>query len=369
MLQNRVHFLWQDPDAVRGFRTGVSLHSHTMHSQECLSFLPRYLHPVPVLSQALRKYEQPQGTVDFARAYWTPPLAPAAALRLEREQIVRLSLQPVVSLTDHDDIEAGASLQSAAAGGEVPISVEWTVPYAESILHFGIHNLPQYQARQWMEILARHTANADPAALPEVLRELAQLPEVLIVFNHPFWLEEGIEEAGHRRALCRLLDECLEWIHAFELNGTRGWRENAAVCNLARAHGRPLISGGDRHGSEPSACLNLTNAGTFAEFISEIRQGSSTLLFMPQYREPMAMRVLEACWDILRPYPEYPERERWIDRVFYRGSDGTARPLSTWKDEIPWLLDALTGVVQACATTPLRAAMRLFLTERGEILR
>jgi hypothetical protein len=32
-----------------------------------------------------------------------------------------------------------------------------------------------------------------------------------------------------------------------------------------------IISGGDRHGCEPSAVLNLTNAKTFSEFIDEIR--------------------------------------------------------------------------------------------------
>ncbi len=31
-----------------------------------------------------------------------------------------------MSLTDHDNIEAGASLQVSASADEVPISVEWT---------------------------------------------------------------------------------------------------------------------------------------------------------------------------------------------------------------------------------------------------
>jgi hypothetical protein len=41
----------------RQFRTGVSLHSHTMHSLESLSFIPRY--PPPPLTQAFGIAEKP----------------------------------------------------------------------------------------------------------------------------------------------------------------------------------------------------------------------------------------------------------------------------------------------------------------------
>lgn len=53
-----------------------------------------------------------------------------------------------------------------------------------------------------------------------------------------------------------------------------------------------VISGGDRHACEPSACINLTNAASFAEFASKVRAGLSAL--MPQYREPMPLRMLGA---------------------------------------------------------------------------
>src|SRR4029077_20345185 len=128
------------------------------------------------------------------------------------------------------------------------------------------------------------------------------------------------------------------------------------------------ISGGDRHACEPNGNLNVTNAQSFPEFVAEIRQGSSTLLFMPQYREPLGLRILEAGWDILRPYPEYPGRERWTDRIFYRGEDGTAAPLSViWQGSGPRWLACAAGAVQLLAGTRLRPAMRLFLSERGEL--
>jgi len=373
MNGSNVHFIWQDPSAIRNFRVGMCLHGHTMHSQECLWFLPRYLRQVPGLAPLVQRYQQPgaggNASIDFSRAFWTPPLSPAAALRLEQEQIGRLALEPIVSLTDHDDIEAGTVLQVTANRQQVPVSVEWTVPYQASILHLGIHNLPLHEDRSWMASMAAYTSKPVEDHLPDLLSELARNPGVLIVLNHPFWLEEGVEEAGHRSAVDRFLCECLQWVHAFELNGTRVWKENAAAMALSEVYGRPVVSGGDRHAGEPAACLNLTNAESFAEFAGEVREGRSSVVFLPQYQESMPVRVLEAVWDILRPYPEFPGRRRWIDRFFYRGADGTARTLSEiWGDRVPWALGGATSIVQLLATTRLRSALRLLLADRGEVL-
>jgi hypothetical protein len=372
-MPQTVKFAWRDSESSWRFGAGVSLHGHTMHSEECLSFLPRYLHQAPGISQILRGYERGPEAVDFGRAYWTPPLSPASALRVERKQIENMDLRSLVSLTDHDNIEAGMSLQVASDPREVPVSVEWTVPYARSIFHLGIHNLPPACARETMSRLAAFTASPNEQSLPGILRELAEIREVLIVLNHPFWLEEGIMQADHDRALPLILHECGDWFHAFELNGTRVWNENRKVVELAQAYGKPLISGGDRHACEPSACVNLTNAVSFSEFAAEVRSGYSVPYFMPHYREPMALRILEAAWDILRPYPAYPGRERWTDRIFYRGEDGIALPLSqVWRDRTPWVmtapLNAATGFLQLLAAPGLRATMRHFLAERGEIL-
>src|SRR5436190_10430699 len=94
--------------------------------------------------------------------------------------------------------------------------------------------------------------------LPALLSEFAAHPGVLLVLNHPFWLEEGVSRTDHDHSLPIFLRDCGGWIHAFELNGTPPWPENADAIELARAHSRPVISGGDRHGCEPAACLNLT---------------------------------------------------------------------------------------------------------------
>jgi hypothetical protein len=307
--------------------------------------------------------------VDFSRAYWTPPLSPASALQLERGQITKLDLQALVSITDHDNIEAGVSLQVGASAAEVPISLEWTVPYRGSIFHLGIHNLPPADARSWMPMMATYTAAQDDSLLREILSACASIPDVLVVLNHPFWLEEGVEELDHQRALPCLLRECAAWLHAFELNGTRKWNENAAVIELAQTHARPVVSGGDRHACEPAACLNLTNSRSFSEFAEEVRAGYSTVRFLPHYRHAMAFRLLETICEILKPYPEFPGRERWIDRVFYRNEDGGAQTLATlWEDREPWVVRPLSGALQFLATDPIRMAVRLVMSRETEML-
>lgn len=362
-----VSFFGQDLDAVKPFRTAVCLHGHTLHSEECLSFLPRYLRCVPGVSPIVRSYQRGPNAVDFARAWWTPPLTPASALRLEQEQVANLGLTPIVSLTDHDNIEAGMTLLVAADRRYTPVSVEWTVPYHRSIFHLGVHNLPAGAARSWMAAMSMYTLSAEEELLPDILSELAAIPEVLIVLNHPFWIEEGVAEADHAPALERLLRTCSRWFHAFELNGTRGWSENRQVIDLAAAWNRPVISGGDRHACEPAACLNLTGAASFTEFAAEVRDGRSSVLFMPQYREPMALRILEAAWDILRPYPEYQDREHWTDRVFYRGEDGIARRVSQiWKGRIPIVIRPITGALRVFAQPGLRVALRFLLSRQDE---
>jgi hypothetical protein len=215
MMPQTVKFAWKDSESSWQYSTGVCLHGHTMYSEECLSFLPRYLHMAPGISQIVSGYEHGPEPVDFARAYWTPPVSPASALRLERKQIENMDLRSLVSLTDHDNIEAGMSLQVTSDPREVPISVEWTVPYDGSIFHLGIHNLPPDSARELMSTFAAFTAAPDEARLPGILSELAAMPDVLIVLNHPFWLEEGIAQADHDRALPHLLLECIDWLYAF----------------------------------------------------------------------------------------------------------------------------------------------------------
>ena len=92
------------------------------------------------------------------------------------------------------------------------------------------------------------------------------------------------------------------------MNGLRNWDENRAVRRLAEKWNMLLIAGGDRHGVEPNANINLTNAASFTEFVHEIRrEKKSNVLFMPQYAEPWKHRILQSTVDAIRHYPEFPQ--------------------------------------------------------------
>jgi len=160
-------------------------------------------------------------------------------------------------------------------------------------------------------------------------------------------------------------------IHALELNGLRPWSENRVVCTMARETGHPVISGGDRHGCEPNANVNLTNAATFAEFVEEIRfDGVSDVLFMPQYREGRRMRYIETLWDVLRDYNEYPSRVRWSDRVYLRQDNGIDAPLSSfWKRGDPDVLRCFKAAIDLFHRPGVRSVLRLALSERQEFAR
>jgi hypothetical protein len=367
MRESTIRFAWREPKPIQEFETGVCLHGHTMHSEECLWFLPRYLRLVPGLSQVVSYYQRAPRRIDFARAWWTPPLSPASALRLEREQLAGFGLRPMVSLTDHDKIDANLALGVTEDACDTPISVEWTVPYERAIFHLGVHNLPRLAAHEWMAVMAEYTAAPRENALPAILDEFTRTPEVLIVLNHPFWMEEEVTESDQRLGRERLLRECGAWMQAVELNGTRPWKENADTIELAQQHALPVISGGDRHACEPAACINLTHARSFSDFVSEVHAGYSRVLFLPHYREPMAQRMLEAARDILADYPEYPGRERWQDRIFYRGEDGVARTLAqVWEGRGPRALNAVANIVRFAAGAGFRPALRRILTEQEE---
>src|SRR5215470_5214605 len=99
--------------SLKRFSTGVSLHSHTMHSREYLHRLPKYISQVPIASYMIerevgRVHLYTGTVVNFRKVFWTPPLSAREALDLERGQIEnQLGLRGLVSLSDHDNVEAG----------------------------------------------------------------------------------------------------------------------------------------------------------------------------------------------------------------------------------------------------------------------
>jgi len=372
MRSSRLHHFLNDRSVRTRFRSGVSLHSHTLHSEESLGFIPVYTAKFPPMRYAIRLQERRHlretgRALDFSQAFWRPPLAPSEAYELEKQQLQQLNLDALVSLTDHDDIQAGSMLR--VMDPVAPISVEWTIPFGPAFFHLGVHNLPQDCAAAIMSDLASFTAAPSKERLAELLAALDQLPEALVVMNHPLWDESCIGAVEHAQLVGRFLERFGGHVHALELNGLRPWRENRRVIWLAEHSGHVLISGGDRHGLEPNANLNLTNAATFAEFVTEVRNdGISDILFMPQYREPLRSRFIGTMCDAVRTYPDFPaERRRWSDRVFYRKPDGVVKPLSAfWQGDEPWLVKCFLTGLQAVSSRQVRAALRFALADPQE---
>ena len=273
--------------------------------------------------------------VDYGLSYWTPPAYPRLAFDLESEQIEKLGLAPMVSLTDHDSIQACLSLQSSVSQVDCPVSVEWTVPFGCEAFHIGVHNLPGGRSSEWMQILAAYTLHPSNGQLKEILAALHAEPEVLTVFNHPIWDLYRVGADSHIKMVNEFLRENREWIHAIELNGLRDWNENRAAVQLAEQWNMVLISGGDRHGLEPNANINLTNADCFDQFVHEIRDDKvSRVFFMDQYSHPLKHRILKSAVDAVRHYPQFPAgTQRWDERVYHPDRDGFPQPLSAlWPD-------------------------------------
>src|ERR1700677_1643598 len=184
-MSQTVSYLWREPHAADGFTAGVSLHSHTNQSHETLDFIAElstewgFLQPIMRWCEA-RCLRTSRIRPDYARSYWTPPRPPRLASGLERRQIEdRLQLPAMVSLTDHDDINAPMLLRALSVARQIPVSVEWTVPFLETTFHLGIHNLPSATGAQWMGRMKAFTAIPVAERPARLLTDmLAELDEI-----------------------------------------------------------------------------------------------------------------------------------------------------------------------------------------------
>ena len=377
MAKSTISYLWCDQNASQGFRAGVSLHSHTNQSKETLDFLANFGHQYPLMRPLLNRVESRSAAhfgmpVNYSAAYWTPPLTPKLAFELESTQIENLDLAPMVSLSDHDNIKAPMLLRTVPSARQIPVSVEWSAPYGGvQDFHLGIHNLPSAKATQWMATLADFTANPSDETLTEILSDLNSEPNVLIIFNHPAWDLFLIGQEKHALLLNEFMQKNGQFLHALELNGLRNWDENRAVRRLAEKWNMPLISGGDRHGVEPNANINLTNATSFTEFVHEIRrEKQSHLLFMPQYAEPWKHRILRSAIDVIRNYPEFPQGSRtWDERVYHPDAKGVDTPLSQlWPSGIaPWQMTWCLALVKLMGRGPVSGGLRMAWSESHQL--
>jgi hypothetical protein len=338
-------------------RTGVSLHCHTLHSKEIMDFVPYYAERIPVVSYIWRRELQRSVKMygrapEFQTGYWTPPLTGHQVFDMESASMGSLGLDGMVSITDHDSINGTLELRKDVDEALVPISLEWTVPFGEGFFHVGVHNLPADRAGEITDQLLDYThseGEPDDARLHDLFAMLIDCPDVLIVLNHPIWDIEMIGQQRHERLLDRFLALHAKWIHAIEINGFRAWQENEVAIELANRLGLPIVSGGDRHCFHSNTMVNLTDACTFDEFVSEVRiEGRSRIAVTPDYRVPLPARQVASIAQILGNFQHFPEGRRlWSDRVYFDANDGLGLKTLTehWNGRQPLWSRAALGVL------------------------
>lgn len=374
--QTRVHKNVRAVGPLSNFRTAVSLHSHTNNSKEALDFLPRYIdfHRIPIISRLIRaemeRHRRSGNTIDFRRAYWTPPVTAKMVLDSEKAQADKaLGLAAIVSITDHDTI-AGPLLLRQKHVEPVPISVEWTVPFRGNSFHLGVHNLPPDSAVDILTTLSRYTSEPVEEALTDLFALLDSSSETLIVLNHPCCNFSRVQPDQHWATLRQFIEKFQSWIHATEVNGMRPWNENQDVLRLAEEYDFPVVAGGDRHGCRPNAILNLTSAETWPEFVSQVRaEGQNDIVILPAYNEPVLLRELATAADVLRRYPHHPfGQRRFTDRIFANVEGYSWHPLSFYwdgGDAAPIWLAPVVRTVIALGSDRVRPVLRRVLSFGG----
>jgi len=196
--------------------------------------------------------------------------------------------------------------------------------------------------------------------LKDILAGLNDERNVLLVLNHPHWDAEGVGPVQHRDVLLDFLQNFLPWLHALELNGMRSRRENRELLQLGETLDFPVISGGDRHGCEPNAVLNLTDAASFDEFVQEVRfDRRSELALLPQFFEPLPLRLIENAWHALSDAPGEFGRRHWMTRVFIE-EKGEIIALSRFTGtNFHRLIDRFRWVIGLVANPVVRPALKL----------
>ncbi len=246
---------------------------------------------------------------------------PQAGLRLERTQIESLNLNAMVSITDHDTIQAPSSAHGSQrkANSCFP-GVERALRRA--VFPRWIITCPAPMAEMGGD--PRRTLRRSPRRpAHEILSALNEKPNVLVIFNHPMWDLYLIGKEKHI-LVNEFLQKQGQFLHAMELNGLRHWEENREVRHLAEKWNMLLVSGGDRHGVGANANINLTNARALQR-VHEIRR-ERKLLFMPQNASgstgSCSRRSMPSA--IIRVPARFAELDQ---RVYHPDRNGVVRPL------------------------------------------
>lgn len=277
-------------DPAREYPYAVSLHNHSCHSVENLSFLNQvarlgFMRP---FRGTLQKAFGLDGVSDlsYADVIYNPPYTPEALYAMESDAVKSLGFGGVhFAITDHDEFQGNMELRRNRPDlkPRLAISEEVSMWYHGHLFHLGVSGLPE----QGIDETHRRIQDAAQAERHDELFEILAGAGALVVLNHPlvYW------GRGPQIPVEDLLTRYGWAIHALEVNGMRRQAENDRVLELARRWKKPVVGGGDSHLLVASSVICVTKAGSFEDFIAEVKDGHSVPLIKREYFAPLRWKM------------------------------------------------------------------------------
>jgi hypothetical protein len=280
------------PQPAREFGFAVSPHNHSEHSVENLASLNEvmklgFMRPFRhILQSAFGLAQVPD--LNYADVTYRPPHTVEDVFLVESSSVAPLGFDGVlVGITDHDEIAGSVELQRKRPedARRNPLGEELSVRFQDYLFHLGITGLPESGVQ---ETHANLQAAARANRLDDVF-EILRASGCLVVFNHP--LVPWGKDRGRKIPAEELLHRYGWAIHALEYNGMRSREENDRVLQLAQSVRKPVIGGGDSHLLLASSVLSASQAGSFADFAAEVKEGRAVPLVTPMYFAPLGWKI------------------------------------------------------------------------------
>jgi predicted metal-dependent phosphoesterase TrpH len=279
------------PEPEREFGYAVSMHNHSCHSVENLSFLNQvaklgFMRPFRGILQSAFGLEG-IANLNYRDIVYNPPYTPVDVYEMESAAVSALGYKGVhLAITDHDEFAGSLELLRGRPDleGRVAISQEVSMWYQGHLFHLGVSGLPEKgidETHQRIQSAARGQRHDE-------LFETLAASGCLVVLNHPlvFW-GAGPESIPITDLLTRY-----GWaIHALEVNGMRRREENDRVLELAQKWRKPVVGGGDSHLLVASSVICVSKAASFRDFIGEVKEGRAVPLVRSEYYAPLRWKL------------------------------------------------------------------------------
>jgi predicted metal-dependent phosphoesterase TrpH len=280
------------PEPAREFDFAVSPHNHCAHSIENLASINEvvklgFMRPFRSIIQSAFGLAGVRD-LNYAEVYYRPPHTAEDVFQMESANAAAFGFNGIhVGITDHDEVAGSVELQrnrpDQAPGN--PLGEELSIRFDGYLFHLGITGMPEAgiaEAHAGLQAAARANRLDD-------LFEMLRASGCLVVFNHPLvpWGKDRGRKIPAEEFLARY-----GWaIHALEYNGMRSQDENDRVLKLAAHVGKPVVGGGDSHLLLASSVLSLSQAGSYADFAAEVKEGRAVSLVTPMYFAPLSWKI------------------------------------------------------------------------------